>query len=161
MVDCTMVFETKKQFMAWMEIWIIYINSKDTLFMEDGASGHATTSSVVSRARHWVLDAQIMILDARNSSECVNLDAQVVVLDTQSKHWHPISGFRKFISNLKWNTSECIQTDFENVFKCKSDARTAGDTFSTSLIGAFPSVPGLAGSATAQLLLCITAKKIS
>ena len=69
--------------------------------MEDGASGHATTSSVVSRARHWVLDAQIMILDARNSSECVNLDAQVVVLDTQSKHWHPISGFRKFISNLK------------------------------------------------------------
>ena len=40
--------------------------------------------SVVSRVRHWVLDAQIVILDAQNSSECVNLDAQIVVLDTQN-----------------------------------------------------------------------------
>ena len=28
----------------------------------------------------------------------------------------------------EWNPSECIQIDFENVFKCKSDARAAEET---------------------------------
>ena len=46
---------------------------------------NVSVGSVVSRARHCVQDAQIVILDAQNSSECVNLDAQMVVLDTQNR----------------------------------------------------------------------------
>ena len=47
--------------------------------------GSFTACSVVSRARHCVQDAQIVILDAKKSSECVNLDAQIVLLDTQNR----------------------------------------------------------------------------
>ena len=45
----------------------------------------APVFSVVSRARHCIQDTQIVILDAQNSSECVNLDAQIVLLDTQNR----------------------------------------------------------------------------
>ena len=44
-----------------------------------------TNDSIVSRARHCVQGAQIVILDAQNSSEFVNLDAQIVLLDTQNQ----------------------------------------------------------------------------
>ena len=55
--------------------------------------------SAVSRASNCVQDAQILILDTK--FECVNLDAQIVLFGhTKSKHWHPISGFQKLISNL-------------------------------------------------------------
>ena len=42
-------------------------------------------SSIVSRARHCVQDTQIVILDAQNSREYINLDAQVVLLDTRNQ----------------------------------------------------------------------------
>ena len=69
---------------------------------------------------------------------------------TKSKHWHPISGFRKLISNLA-NARKCIQIQI----RCTN---CRGDKVSTSLIGAFWSVYL---ARLAQLLLCITAKKIS
>ena len=43
---------------------------------------HVHVDSVVSRARPWT---QTVILDAQNSSECVNLDAQIMILDAQKK----------------------------------------------------------------------------
>ena len=49
-----------------------------------GESSRKAAFSIVSRARHCVQDAQIVILDARNLSECVNLDAQMVLLDAQN-----------------------------------------------------------------------------
>ena len=52
-----------------------------------------------------------MVLDAQNRSNSVHL----VDFEIDFKFG-------------KWNTSECIQIDFENVFKCKSDARTAEET---------------------------------
>ena len=45
---------------------------------------------------------------------------------TKSKHWHPISGFQKLISNLANKIqASASKLGFENAFKCKSDARTA------------------------------------
>ena len=65
------------------------------------ADVQASKRSIQSASlRHCVQNAQILILDAQNSSECVYLDAQIMLLDTKSKHWHSISGFRKLISNL-------------------------------------------------------------
>ena len=58
-----------------------------------------------------------MILDTQNLSECVNLDAD----RTKSKHWRPISGFQKLISNL----ANEIQA---SLFKCKLDVQTAEET---------------------------------
>ena len=47
--------------------------------------GSFTACSVVSRARHCVQDARIVIVVAQKSSECNNLDAQIVLLDTQNR----------------------------------------------------------------------------
>ena len=68
------------------------------------------------------------------------------------------SGFRALFSNLdEWNASECIQIDFENIFKCKLDAWTAEETsFSITDWCILICAPWLA-----QLLLWIKAKKTS
>ena len=105
--------------------------------------------SVVSRAHPCVLDAQIMILDVQNSSEYVNLDAQIVLLDTQNRS----SGiqlvdfeslFPMWQMKYKWVCPNRFRKCIQMQIRCAS---CTGDTFSTSLIGAFPSVSGSASSA--------------
>ena len=106
-------------------------------------------ASVLSRARHCVIaslrhcvqNAQILILDAQNSSECVYLDAQIMLLDTQNRsigiqlvdfeNWFQIWGMKS--KRVRPNRfRKCIQMQI----RCTN---CWGDTFSTSLIGAFRS----------------------
>ena len=45
-------------------------------------------------------DAETVILDAQNSSECVNLDAQIMILDAQNRSIGVQLDLRDFVSNL-------------------------------------------------------------
>ena len=46
-------------------------------------------------------DAETVILDAQNSSKCVNLDAQIMILDTQNRSIIGIQlDLKKCVSNL-------------------------------------------------------------
>ena len=57
--------------------------------------------SIVSRACNCIQDAEILILDAQNSSECINLDAHIMLLDTQNRSIGiQLLYFKKLISNL-------------------------------------------------------------
>ena len=98
--------------------------------------------SVVSRVRHWVLDAQIVILDAQNSSECVNLDAQIVVLDTQN--WSigiQLVDFENWFQIWRMKSKPVCPNRFRKCIRMQIRCvNCRGDTFSTSLIGAFRSV---------------------